>query len=135
MGAEDVDVEAELALHLRVALKRLPVGLARQEEQVAHLAEARVPARLLGESEQLLDAEHREADVQLARKLLPDAAGSAARGAGAKGRPLDDDDVGESARGDVVRDARADDAPTDDHYRRRIRHGHLHPQHTSRCLS
>jgi hypothetical protein len=57
-------------------------------------------------------------------KLRTDPARGLAGGAAADGLPLDDEDVGDAARGEMVGDGAADDAAADDDHARGSRQAH-----------
>ena len=124
LGRDAAHVDAEAPLEGHPLLEAAQIVLVGHEEQVADLPVADVDAELLPEVLEHANGLQREADLRLGGELGADAARRLARGAGAHGLALDDDDVAQSAAGEVIGDAAADDSAADDH--RACRAGNAH---------
>jgi hypothetical protein len=74
-----------------------------------------VAARLVGKAREFLKRKLRQLDVDRVRKLYAEATGRAAGATLARAyAAFEDDDITNAARGEVIRDARADDSAADD---------------------
>ena len=86
------------------------------EEEIADLLEAGVDAELLAEILEHPEALEREADLRLGGELGADAARGLAGGAAAHRLALEDDHVTHVPASEVIGNAAADHAATDDDY-------------------
>ena len=107
-------VDAVRALHGERRAQRRELGLVGGEPQIAGRIVAAVAAGLVGEPAQLRAREQRQPHVDRRRELHAETAGRAPRAAlaGTRGG-VEHDDVAHAARGEMVRDARADHAAAD----------------------
>ena len=105
--------DAELVLERDARLERRDVVGAIEEEEVPDLVEVDLGARPLGEPRERLDAPQPDRDVERIRELGAKAPGGAARGSARELIALEQADIRACLR-EVERDARPDDASTDD---------------------
>ncbi len=108
-------VHAVGALHRQRRAQLRQLRRIGRDPQIAGRDETAVAAGLVGEAAQLLAREQRQPHVDRARELHAKAARRATGAAFARTRrAVEHDHVARAARGQVVRDARADDAGADD---------------------
>ena len=105
--------EAELVLERDALLERRDVVGAIEEKEVPDLVEVDLGARPLGEPRERLDAPQPDRDVERIRELGANAPGGAARRSARELIALEQADIRACLR-EVERDARPDDASTDD---------------------
>src|SRR5206468_8333253 len=99
------DWNPEAPLQLDILAECLDARVGRQQKQVAVLVKIDGRADFVGESFQQLDRFEGELDVRAVRELVPHAAGIAAGGSrGQQLLALDQDDVGDAAACQVIRD-------------------------------
>jgi len=96
------------------ALERHDVPFLGDEKEVADLMELRVDAHFVPECFEPRQRTLREPDVHLGRELQPDAAGVLAGRPVAQTVALEHDDAAGTAKAEVIRDRRTDDASADD---------------------
>src|SRR5262245_11108636 len=95
-------------------LEAAEVDLVPDQEQIADLPVTGIDTELLDEAPEDRDRLQREPDLGLGSELGADAPGGFRRGAGAHGLALKHDHIAQSTLRQVVGDATADHAPSDD---------------------
>src|SRR5262249_26446576 len=99
------------ALHLERRPELPPLRLGRRKEEVARRPVPRIDSRLLLEGEQLVPREKRQPNIDLGRELRTEPTGGAL---GTPAASVNDEDPPDPRAGQMVGDAPANHAATDD---------------------